>query len=278
MKYSVFENIISPERMQRYLVACNNNTRKAMTLYRYNIKLSQELLAFIGYFEVALRNKINKRLITQFGNDWLRDAILPDGIFYSDHRVQKTKSIIQKVYQGLCRSNSYSHNKLLSEMEFGIWKYMFSNVQYALTGQILLSIFKNKPTSSPSNQYTNTYIFRELDYINNLRNRIAHHEPICFGNGDNHNSIDTSYAINRYTRILILLNWLDIDGEALLYGFGHFTDIIRKIDNLTILGPEDVSISSSLKKRIDEARKAYRNGEYISCKTPKDLTDYLDSL
>ena len=278
MKYSVFEDIISPERMQRYLVACNNNTRKAMTLYRYNIKLSQELLAFIGYFEVALRNKINKRLITQFGNDWLRDAILPDGIFYSDHRVQKTKSIIQKVYQGLCRSNSYSHNKLLSEMEFGIWKYMFSNVQYALTGQTLLSIFKNKPTSSPSKQYTNTYIFQELDYINNLRNRIAHHEPICFGNGRNHNSIDTSYAINRYTRILILLNWLDINGEALLYGFGDINKVIRKIENLTSLGSEDVSISSCLKKRIDEAKKAYKNGECISCKTTKDLTDYLDSL
>lgn len=47
---------------------------------------------------------------------------------------------------------------------------------------------------------------------------------------------------------------------------------------LTSLGSEDVSISPKLQKRIDEAREAYRNGEIISCKTPKDLTDYLDSL
>ena len=47
---------------------------------------------------------------------------------------------------------------------------------------------------------------------------------------------------------------------------------------LTSLGKEDVSISPRLQKRIDEARKAFRNGEGISCKTPKDLTDYLDSL
>ena len=47
---------------------------------------------------------------------------------------------------------------------------------------------------------------------------------------------------------------------------------------LTSLGKEDVSISPRLQKRIDEARKAFRNGECISCKTPKDLTDYLDSL
>ncbi|MBD5262451.1 MAG: type II toxin-antitoxin system Phd/YefM family antitoxin [Bacteroides sp.] len=47
---------------------------------------------------------------------------------------------------------------------------------------------------------------------------------------------------------------------------------------LTSLGKEDVSISPRLQKHIDEARKAFRNGECISCKTPKDLTDYLDSL
>lgn len=47
---------------------------------------------------------------------------------------------------------------------------------------------------------------------------------------------------------------------------------------LTSLGDEDVSISPRLKKRIEEARSAYKNGECISCKTPQDLTDYLDSL
>ena len=61
MKYSEFEDIISSERMRRYLAACNNDTRKAMKLYRYNIKLSQELLAVVGCFEVALRNKIDKQ-------------------------------------------------------------------------------------------------------------------------------------------------------------------------------------------------------------------------
>ena len=59
------------------------------------------------------------------------------------------------------------------------------------------------------------------------------------------------------------------------------TVIIRRrgeLFALTSLGSEDVSISPRLQKRIDEARKAYQNGECISCRTPKDLTDYLDSL
>lgn len=232
MLYSEFEDIISPHRMQRYLAACNSNTRKAMTLYRYNIRLSQELLAVIGCFEVALRNRINQYFIQQDGNDWLRDLILPNGKFYSDIRVGKTKRIITKAYQELLRSNTYSHNKLLSQMEFGIWKYMFSNVQYNLTGQSLLSIFTNKPRSTRTQQYDNTYIFRELDYINNLRNRIAHHEPICFGTGTNRSMIDTSYAINRYSRILTLLNWLDIDGNSLLYGLGDVLSVSNIINAL----------------------------------------------
>ena len=47
------------------------------------------------------------------------------------------------------------------------------------------------------------------------------------------------------------------------------TVIIRRrgeLFALTSIGSEDVSISPSLQKRIDEARKAYRNGECISCK------------
>ena len=232
MKYQDFEEIISPQRLKRYLISCHSDTRKAMTLYRYNIKLSQELLGIVGCFEVALRNKINKLFISQFGYDWLRDFILPGGVFYSDPRVAKTKKIISKVYEGLLRDNKYSHDKLLSEMEFGVWKYMFSNVQYALTGQTLLSIFPNKPISSAVQNYDNTYIFRELDYINNLRNRIAHHEPICFGNGANRNITDTYYALNRYSRILTLFQWLDINGISLLYGLGDIVNVTKRINQL----------------------------------------------
>ena len=41
--------------MTRYVQACGGNTRKAMTLYRYNLQLSQELFTIISCFEIALR-------------------------------------------------------------------------------------------------------------------------------------------------------------------------------------------------------------------------------
>ena len=230
MKYTEFEDIISPERMRKYNVACGGNTAKAMTLYRYNLRLSQEMFVVVSCFEVALRNRIDAVMKAHLGNDWLRDLILPGGALYYDKRSEKTRKIIEQAYNGLIRSRTYSHSKLLSEMEFGVWKYMYNNVQFFLTGQVLLRVFPKKPKSSKQQRYDNTYVFGELDYNNNLRNRIAHHEPICFGNPV---SIDTSYAQNRYNRIMELFRWMDIDGASLLYGLGHIDNACNQIDALT---------------------------------------------
>lgn len=124
MKYEQFENIFSEERMHKYIMACGGDTRRAMTLYRYNVRLSQEMFAIVGYFEVALRNAIDQQLKIRFGDDWLRDFILPGGIFYEDPRVEKTRKIIVKAYDELVRKGCYKHSKLLAAMEFGVWKYV----------------------------------------------------------------------------------------------------------------------------------------------------------
>ncbi|MBO7566007.1 MAG: hypothetical protein J6T60_02775 [Bacteroidales bacterium] len=39
MKYTEFEDLISSARMRKYITACGNDTRKAMKLYRLNLKL-----------------------------------------------------------------------------------------------------------------------------------------------------------------------------------------------------------------------------------------------
>ena len=56
MEYLEFERILSAKRMQRYKDAANGDTRKAMALYRYNLRLSQEMFTIVSCFEVALRN------------------------------------------------------------------------------------------------------------------------------------------------------------------------------------------------------------------------------
>ncbi|MBR6847776.1 MAG: Abi family protein [Bacteroidales bacterium] len=230
MNFRDFENAFSSERISRYIAACNGDKRRAMTLYRYNLRLSQEMFTLVSCFEVTLRNQIDKQMIAQHGRDWLRDAVLPGGVLFYDSRVEKTRKIIENVYNEHVNNGTYTHSKLLSGMEFGVWKYMFSNAVYSLMGQTLLHVFPNKPTSTRQRRYDNSYVFQELDYINKLRNRIAHHEPICFSRPNP--IIDTSYAFNQYTRIIRLFNWMDINSSSLLFGLDHVSDACSKINNL----------------------------------------------
>lgn len=229
MRYKDFEQIISEERMTRYLQACGNDTRKAMTLYRYNLQLSQELFTIISCFEIALRNAINKELSRHLGNEWLKDSIMPNGIF-STPILFKTREIIQNAYNKLLKESSYTSTKLLAEMEFGIWKYMFSPVQYRQTGQTLLRIFPNKERSTPEMKYNHSFIFNELDKINTMRNRIAHHEPVCFYLQEP--KIDTSHVLGIYLKMQKLFTWMGIDSFALLYGLDHVQQVCKRINEL----------------------------------------------
>ncbi|MDD6133042.1 MAG: Abi family protein [Bacteroidales bacterium] len=229
MKFNDFQAIISAERLQRYLTACGGDTKKTMTLYRLNLNLSQEVFTLLSCFEVAIRNSIDAVLVANLGCDWLRDAVMPGGIFDIPDCRDSAK-IIRKAYTRLQRNHSYTHSKLLAEMEFGVWKYMFANPQYRVTGRVLLSIFPNKPRSTAQCQYNNTYMFNELDGINILRNRIAHHEPICFALRQP--SIGTSYILNAYQQLHTLFLWMGIDSHSLLYGLDHVQQVCRKINQL----------------------------------------------
>ena len=100
MKFKDFEEVISVDRMKRYVNSCGGNEQKGMTLYRYNLSLSSEMLKIISCFEVSLRNRIDNTLRLYFGGDWLRDSCLPGGIF-DNPRTLNTQKIIGKAYSGL---------------------------------------------------------------------------------------------------------------------------------------------------------------------------------
>jgi hypothetical protein len=69
MNFIDFKHILSNDRLQRYLIACGNDTRKTMTLYRLNLNLSQEVFTLLSCFEVALRNAIT--IIRTYLTSWM---------------------------------------------------------------------------------------------------------------------------------------------------------------------------------------------------------------
>jgi hypothetical protein len=218
---------MSSPRMARYYMACNGDSKRAMTLYRLNLRLSQELFTIISCFEVALRNAIDRYYQIVLGSNWLRDAAVAGGIFDTPHCRTAANTINQIVVR---ISNCYSHNKVISELGFGFWRYLFSPHQYRAGGQSLIGIFPALPTSTPSFQYNANFIFNQLANVNKIRNRIAHHEAICFRPAQPIK--DTSYVRQNYFFIIILFKWMNISEDGLLYGIDHIQNNCEKIDAL----------------------------------------------
>jgi len=213
--------------MNRYYHACGNNSRKAMTLYRLNLRLSQEMFTVISCFEVSLRNLVDQHYISLHGEDWLRDSAIRGGRFDNSKCTLTARTINEMVTK---LGANYSHGKVVAELGFGFWRYMFSRHQYRAAGQTLINVFPSLPLSSPTMQYNSIFVYNELAKTNNIRNRIAHHEAICFS--PTLEVKNTRFARENYAHIIQLFQWMNIDEGALLYGLDHIISVCNQIDAL----------------------------------------------
>ena len=196
-----------------------------MTLYRLNLKLSQEFFTVISCFEISLRNKIDNHFIATLGNDWLKNGASPNGIF-DNNNCRFTKQSINDAIRKL--GSSYTHNKLVAELGFGFWRFLFAPKQYIATGKTLLNIFPSKPISSATKQYNQNFVYKQLAKINKFRNRIAHHEPICFTHSTSNK--DSTNARKKYQIITQLFQWMDINESEFLYGMDHIVKVCDDLD------------------------------------------------
>ena len=275
MEYHDFEQIVSQARMKRYLDVCskdvgnatNNEMEKAIKLYRLNINLSQEIFTFIGCFEIALRNATDfqyrdvwnaKESDTKkkWGDEWLINA--EKKIFHNIHNninhkhFKSIQETIRQIDAGLAelkkRKSDCAHDKLIAELTFGFWCYLFAEGQFKSSelniGEIFpmnkIPINKNLKNPKTIKEEERRYVFGKLKFIHKLRNRIAHHEPLCFLRDKNTSvtTINTEITEQNYALILKLFKWLDIDAHQYCYGLEYdgATDpvmtVINEINNL----------------------------------------------
>lgn len=197
--YQEAQKIFSPARMQKYLRACRGDEEKAMRLYRYNACLSQAFFGVISLFEVVLRNAINEHYLMTLGADWIIKQAVPNGLLeHEADEVAFTKNAYDK--EGV-----YSHDKMVGSFTFGFWTYLFTKRNYKIGGKTLLQIFPNRAKGT-----TQKMVYADITAIREFRNRIAHHEPICF---DAQGAISTDYMERHYDTIKEYLRYMTVDVE-----------------------------------------------------------------
>ncbi|MFI3902602.1 hypothetical protein [Ochrobactrum sp. S1502_03] len=161
---------LSAERIGRYIDAANGDIKRAYELYAVNAQVSNAMYILLHMLEICLRNGFHFALTTKYGHDW-----------FDQVGVIKTISQRQKISEAKLRLVSdrkpIEPGRLVASLTFGFWTTCIgSEYNEDLWIQAIHRPFKKNQS------LTRKKLNRDLTPLRNLRNRIAHHEPILSWN------------------------------------------------------------------------------------------------
>ncbi len=219
MDFKTSQKLYSAARMGKYVRACGGDKGKTMQLYRYNLRLCQRFYGALNLFEVMLRNAINEHYATHFADpDWIvNQADTGKLLSYNQIEIRQTEA-------GYRRRGIYNNDKMVASLTMGFWTKLFSKKRYKRGGKTLLRIFPNKRKGK--NQAD---IYRDLTHIREFRNRIAHHEPVCF---DGVGGISTTFARQHYQLICEYIGYMGQQPNNVLSWSERPDEILNKIDGI----------------------------------------------
>jgi len=211
MDKKTFEKAFSEDRMEKYFKR-NANTDKAIIHYQCNIELSEAFYPCIHVIEVLLRNSINQELTKFFGKkDWyILFASIPELANLNTYITQANKQIIG-------RQEHPSSSKIIAELTLGFWVSLF-NVEYErILWKALRKVFPNMPKKVRQRKK----VAPPLNRFRTVRNRIFHHEPICW---------DMVRTKQIHTEILTVLQWMNMDIAIWFATFDRFDNVSNNIE------------------------------------------------
>lgn len=164
--------VLSAPRFATYLAEKASDKEAALELYRWNMEVSAAFLVPLQICEVSVRNSIVAAIENTYGPNWpwekgFEISLRNPPIGYSQRR-----DLIE-----LARRLPTA-GKIVAELKFVFWERMFTRSHDAV---IWNSQFRHVfPNADPMKtvQQLRADGFDQLQKIRDLRNRIAHHEPI----------------------------------------------------------------------------------------------------
>lgn len=180
-------------RFARYLSASSGDETAAMALYLWNAKAAQAFYLPIQIWEIGLRNQMNLFLSWKYGGAWPHDEKRAVRQLQGNDR---SRLIEARERQGRNRGVSQaSTDSIVADLSAGFWVGLLARgYEVPLQWRNNLSrVFpqappewRNKPTG-----WNAAAAHKSCEEILNLRNRVAHHEPIYHLNLDDlHNRLE----------------------------------------------------------------------------------------
>lgn len=210
---NALQDSLSPDRLQSYLKATGGEQTLALQLYMWNTDLSAALYHPLQGLEITLRNAFHRELSKTYGSDWYNQIshILTD--ISNDNIAKAIRDITN-------RGKNATPPRIVAELSFGFWVSLLgagrkgnNNYEMKLWRPALYKAFPNKPARNFNRKAAN----REFTHIKELRNRIAHHEPI----------IHNQDVLNEYYRILDAISWLCKDTAIWVSSNSRFIEVFN---------------------------------------------------
>lgn len=166
------ESAISVERLGPYLKESGFKKDRALKLYIWNANLSESLHFPLQNVEVTIRNAINDCLIQIWGPHWFDDCRF---LSIAGHARPDQERAIDKVKARIVSAkNPVTNGRVVAGLSFEFWVSLLTKRYDRPIWQTRLhDVFPNLPKIQKRAD-----IRTELWRVKEIRNRVAHYEPV----------------------------------------------------------------------------------------------------
>jgi hypothetical protein len=204
-------HIISTPRFATYLRHCHNDRVNALRLYQWNMELSSAFIIPLHVLEVSIRNAVVEALESVHTSTWPWNQGFNISLPNPSSGYNPRKNLQQVAHR------QPTIGKVVAELKFVFWEKMFTaRHDTRIWNTHIKSLFPHAPTTMNVQQIRSN-IHDNIRDIRELRNRIAHHEPIF--------SRDTS---NDYADIHKLIHWRSDVVSGWMDNLQSVTDLIAR--------------------------------------------------
>lgn len=189
-------SVLSAPRFATYLFEMAGDRAAALELYRWNLELSSAFIVPLQICEVSVRNSIVSAIEKSYGANWPWEKGFEISLRNPPRGYSPRRNL-------LSLGHLPTSGKIVAELKFVFWEKMLT---YGHDGAIWNAHFRQ--VFPNTNNIKTVQVLRAeghdaLDKIRDLRNRIAHHEPIFRRD-----------IQEEYDRIREVISWTDLTAAA----------------------------------------------------------------
>ncbi len=169
------EMALSQERFARYVEWAAGDRSQAVKLYTLNSLISESFYIPLQALEIALRNRIHIVLSAASGDNWYENPLYQQGSVQPEQLENAKRDLLEK-------NKELTPGRIVAAQTFGYWTAFFGTIYEDQWRKEL-----HKVTQLPEGAHLSRKQFAApLAPIRELRNRIAHHEPVITWNLPKH--------------------------------------------------------------------------------------------